>query len=641
MLKDFIEKKYSRIYDGEKYIYLNSFEDKKVLYEIDLEIKSLIFKDLQKIEDILREKLKEVIKDEFFTPSIFKSRHREKRLSFVKNKLKFLSEKNIKPLNYKKFFDNLSFWELIYYFQDLKIEYKNKVNDIFHAKKIYLLESWLNNIRLLRNLVCHWENIINRKFEESIASKYLLYMLKRKKNNHLIHYLIITELFKKSLNSKINRFENNLLEEMEKVILKQKNNLPVLDHILGIKPKIEGWEVFLHKIYIKYFKNQEKTYKKNSERVNFVKILRFIDKYLFWFFSYLFFWLKYIPFNKEKYIKNPKKILVIRLWALWSSILTFPLIKQLKENYPNSQIDLLATSRNIWVFKNQWYFNNIYNLFSKDLIKLIFSFKKYDIVIDTEEYFRLTALISLWLGKFTIWFGEIPSRKLVYNCSTKYEWKHHVIEYLKFLNCLWKEYKIPEKLEPLKYFNKAKEKVDSFLKNYEWKIKIVMHTAGAETSPDRFWSQEKWEGLINKVLEKYGDKVVIFLSWTNFEKEQVDNLLKKVNSENVISLVNQFNLEEFAYFLKNVDLMISNDTWPMHLAACMGTKTIWLFGPNIPERFGAYPLDKNINIYKGNWKVYIKVMEGKFEEDKERNIEKIQVDDVLDAIEEILKYKLS
>ncbi len=366
-----------------------------------------------------------------------------------------------------------------------------------------------------------------------------------------------------------------------------------------------------------------------------VKILRFIDKYIFWFINYLFFWLKFFPFKKEKYIKHPRKILVIRIWALWSSILTFPLIKQLKKSYPNAKIDLLASNRNLWVYKNQWYFDKIYNLFSKDIFKLIFSFKKYDVIIDTEEYFRLTALISLWLGKFTVWFGEILSRKLAYNCSIKYEGKHQVIEYLKLLNCLWIDYKIPEKLEPLKYFNKATKKVNEFLKNYDWKFKIVMHTAWAETSPDRFWAQEKWEGLINKVLEEYGDKVVIFLSWTNFEKEQVDKLLNKINSNNVISLVNKFNLQEFAYFLENIDLMISNDTWPMHLAACMWTKTIWLFGPNMPEKFGAYPLDKNINIYKGNGKVYVKVMEGIFEEDREKNIDKIEVEDIFIEIKNL------
>jgi len=375
-----------------------------------------------------------------------------------------------------------------------------------------------------------------------------------------------------------------------------------------------------------------------------VKIQRFIDKYIFWFFCIIFFVLKYIPFKKEKYIKKPKKILVIRFWALWSSILTFSMIKQLKDFYWESiEIDLLATNRNLWVFKNQWYFQNIYNLFDiKTLLKLIFKFKSYDIVIDTEEYFRISALFSVWLWKVSIGFWELFSRKICYNFSIKYDYQHQVIEYLKLLEPLWIKYKIPKKLEPLKYKEKDKVKVDDFLENYDWKIKICMHTAWAETSPDRFWSIEKWKNLIEKIIDNYWEKVVIFLSWTNFEKEQVEKLISMIDEKykkQVISLVNKFNLFEFAYFLEKYDLMISNDTWPMHLAACMWTKTIWLFGPNLPKLFGAWPLDKNINIYKWDWKVYVKVMKWEFEEDKKRNIDKIKVKDVLKEIKNVLIKK--
>jgi len=366
-------------------------------------------------------------------------------------------------------------------------------------------------------------------------------------------------------------------------------------------------------------------------------ILRNIDKYFFWFLIFLFFWLKYLPFRKNKYLKNPKKILVIRLWALWSSLLIFPMIKQLKNYYwENIKIDLLASSRNKIVFKNQSYFNEIYNFFSfKDFLKILLKFKNYDIVIDTEEYFRITALLSCYLWKLSIWFWEILFRKFCYNYFINYEWKHQVLEYLKLLEPLNIKYETPEKLEELLVLDKDKIKVDNFLKQFSGKIKICMHTAWAETSPDRFWAIENWKNLIEKLIDKYGKKIIIFLSWTNFEKRQVDRLIKMLDKKyqkQVISLVNKFSLFEFAYFLKNCDLMISNDTWPMHLSSAMQTKTIWLFGPNLPERFGAWPLNKNINIYKWNWKVYVNVMRWKFEEDKEKNIEKISVEDVFSKI---------
>jgi ADP-heptose:LPS heptosyltransferase len=55
----------------------------------------------------------------------------------------------------------------------------------------------------------------------------------------------------------------------------------------------------------------------------------------------------------------------------------------------------------------------MFNLFSlKDLLKLVISFKKYDLVIDVEEYFRTSTLMALWLGKVSIGYSNLKIRKL-------------------------------------------------------------------------------------------------------------------------------------------------------------------------------------------------------------------------------------
>ncbi len=365
-----------------------------------------------------------------------------------------------------------------------------------------------------------------------------------------------------------------------------------------------------------------------------VKLLRQIDKYFIGFLISIFFWLKYFfVWKKDKLIKNPKKILVIRVWALWSSLLTFPMVKQLIDSYGEwVQYDLLASTRNIWVFKNQGYFKNMYNLFNiKHLFKLICSFKKYDIVIDTEEYFMISAFMSLWLGKINCGFTNIKVRWLAYNNWIIYNDKQHsCLTCLDLIKAIWIDYKIPKSLEPLTYKESDKTKVDEFLKWLKYSKLICMHTWLAETSKDRAWPKEKRIELIEKVLEE--EKwIKIVLSWSKSEYSSVQEIidsLKEDQKEIIINISWMFSIFWFAYLLERCDLMVSNDTWPMHLAAAMWTKTIWLFGPNLPERFWPYPLDKNIWIYKWNWKASINVHLGKFEEDKECNINKIEVNDI-------------
>ena len=370
-----------------------------------------------------------------------------------------------------------------------------------------------------------------------------------------------------------------------------------------------------------------------------VKTLRSIDKYLIWFFILLFFWIKYFfVWRKEKLIKKPKEILVIRLWALWSSLLTFPMIKQLEEHFWKwVQYDLLASTRNIWVFKNQWYFKNMYNLFNvKDLLKLICSFKKYDIVIDTEDYFMISGFMSMRLWKINVWYKNIKVRWLAYNNWIMYnDQQHAVLTFIDLAKKVWIKWEIPDSLEKLKYAEKDKINVDKFLKWLNYNKLICMHTWWAETAKERAWPQHKRVELIWKVIDK-DDKVKIVLSWTKWESDYVQDLISKLPQKyhsNVINICGMFGIFEFWYLLERCDLMVSNDTWPMHLAAAMWTKTIWLFWPEIPRKFGPYPLTKNIWLYKGRWEAYIKVHLWIWEKDTEYSINKIEVEDVLEYIE--------
>jgi len=341
-------------------------------------------------------------------------------------------------------------------------------------------------------------------------------------------------------------------------------------------------------------------------------------------------------YKKTSLLLHPKRILIVRLWALGSSLLTFPMIKQLQDHYGKDvQYDLLATSRNIGVFKNQWYFGQIYDFFSlKGILKMLFSFKKYDIVIDAEEYFNISSLVTLWTGKLAVGYDNVWLRKLAYTVSVHYNTHQHNL-----MNCLWLltplhiNIYIPETMEKLQYQSKDTLKVHEFIQQHIHKKMICIHTWWAETSPDRFWSQENWVKLIEELNKTYGDKIIILLSGTQFEEYSVKKILHALwTSHNVINICWKFNLFEFAYLLTKCHLMISNDTGPMHLAASMGTHTIGLFWPNIPQIFGPWPLDKNISLYKGTGHVYIKPHLWIFENDLSDSINKIYVHDVMESV---------
>jgi len=157
-----------------------------------------------------------------------------------------------------------------------------------------------------------------------------------------------------------------------------------------------------------------------------VNTIKFLDKYV-GFLSCLF-----LSINKlfsHRKIQKYNKILIIQLWGIGETILTLPAIEALRENNKKSTIDILVTSRNNEVFYNNKNINNIkvlnLNPFS---IKLFIwrNLRKYDLVIDMEEYLNISAIIAFFTGKGRIGYSH-GIRSSLYSETIDYNDKQHVV----------------------------------------------------------------------------------------------------------------------------------------------------------------------------------------------------------------------
>jgi ADP-heptose:LPS heptosyltransferase len=64
------------------------------------------------------------------------------------------------------------------------------------------------------------------------------------------------------------------------------------------------------------------------------------------------------------------------------------------------------------------------------------------------------------------------------------------------------------------------------------------------------------------------------------------------------NLCGQTNLKELAAYIKSMDLFISNDSGPAHLAAALGIKTLALFGPTSSQITS--PKGKKVTLFQTN-----------------------------------------
>ena len=108
----------------------------------------------------------------------------------------------------------------------------------------------------------------------------------------------------------------------------------------------------------------------------------------------------------------------------------------------------------------------------------------------------------------------------------------------------------------------------------------VVHAGG--NWPLKRWPPERFTGWVRGFLKEYPGRVVLIGS------ESEKGLLEEVRSgePRIVSAYGQTDLDTLAWLLKGADLLVSNDSGPIHLAASQRTPIIGVFGPTDPALTG-------------------------------------------------------
>ncbi|MBA4407450.1 hypothetical protein C0389_09260 [bacterium] len=284
---------------------------------------------------------------------------------------------------------------------------------------------------------------------------------------------------------------------------------------------------------------------------------------------------------KTKKISMPtkpvNKILVIRLSSLGDILLTTPVIRALKLQYPFAKIDFIVKAE----FKEALHFNpNISQLFiydkeNADKLNSELEVNGYELVIDLQNNLRSKRLIRR-LGENILRFKK-PS-----------------IE--KFL-LVWFKINLLKDLKTIsqRYAETARVNIDGmglelFLSEnstaqLEDGIRYIGICPGSKHFSKR-WPLEYFIQLGNELI-KTGYKSVVFGGKTDAE------LCRKI-SDNIpgsFNLQNDDNLLQTATDMKKCEVILTNDSGLMHTASAVGVPLISIFGSTVRE-FGFFPADK-------------------------------------------------
>jgi heptosyltransferase-2 len=312
--------------------------------------------------------------------------------------------------------------------------------------------------------------------------------------------------------------------------------------------------------------------------------------------------------RKSASVLASQRILIIKLVAIGDLVLCLPTVRAIRKSFGSSHIAMLVTPRVREVVEGCPYLDETiyYDILGEDkgikgLLKIIRQLRKrkFDLIIELEQYYRITTLIAYFSGvKNRVGF-DLPGqgRRGLYTIRVPYLIdKHEVEAFLEAAKKVGANISDKELVE-IWVSPEDKEYVTKFLTGAgvtEDDFLVGIHPGTGPSAISRRWAPEKFAKLTDWLIKECKAKVIF--TGAPSELNLINNILRSTSTYPIIS-AGKTNLKQMAEIAKRCKLFISVDTGPLHIAAAMKTKVIGLFGPNTPLKWGPYG-NGHITIYK-------------------------------------------
>jgi lipopolysaccharide heptosyltransferase II len=342
-----------------------------------------------------------------------------------------------------------------------------------------------------------------------------------------------------------------------------------------------------------------------------------------------------------------KKILIIRFSSIGDILLASPLIRVLRNAFPEANIDFIIKSEYADLVKFDPNLSSIIELRSNDKnelkeLKNTLYKTQYDVVIDIHNSLRSRYLRWLCGARYV----RVVNKRIIRRFFlVKFKWNFYT-------GSIQVADRYIETMEKFGISNDGKgleitipEETLSTVKAMMGKYRLERYdkVIGMAPSARHFtkrWLPERFVELGAEIAQKFHAKIFIFGSKT--ELDYCGDIAQMINanlgSAAAESFAGKLNLLETAVVLDNCSLVISNDSSIMHLAAARKKKIVAIFGSTVKE-FGFFPYGTE-NIVVENETLQCRPCSHIGLEKCPRNhfrcMKDIPVDDVLKAIQTML-----
>ncbi|HLD88868.1 MAG TPA: lipopolysaccharide heptosyltransferase II [Candidatus Nanoarchaeia archaeon] len=306
-------------------------------------------------------------------------------------------------------------------------------------------------------------------------------------------------------------------------------------------------------------------------------------------------------------MEKARKILLIKSGAIGDVLMTTPLVRALRINFPKAEIHyytgkwsapVLEGNRNIDKIKT--FDDNI--IFRKKILKLLKLRKeimkeKYDVcfVLDWSYLagmFVLSCRIPVRVGFDRKGEGIFHTTKVHYSDE-----KHDIKYYLDLARAIGAKKEADNYNMEIFISKKEKKKMEEIARKI-WGKTIGLVPGGAknpgQTLQAKRWAADKYAELAKKILSETNFNIILFGGVSDIEiNKKIGKKIAKISGR-TFDFAGKLNLKETAALMKKCQIIVCNDSGPMHLASAVSTPVLSIFGPTNPKKLA--PIGEN-NLY--------------------------------------------
>lgn len=270
-----------------------------------------------------------------------------------------------------------------------------------------------------------------------------------------------------------------------------------------------------------------------------------------------------------------KKFLIVRFSSIGDIVLTTPVVRCLRQEFPDAEIHYITKSAYKILLVNNPYIDKIYTI-DREITEVLPELRqeKYDFIIDLHRNLR-TYRLKLALHTKSYQFPKVNLKKWLLTSFkiNKLPSEHIVDRYFKCIN----ELGVKNDQKGLDYFIPKQDEIN--IKSYHIPNEYLVFAIGAKFATKRLPTEK-----IIEIISQLPQTVVLLGG-----KEDIDRAREISDAcSNAIKLCGDLNLNQSASVVKQSQKVITHDTGLMHIAAAFNKPIISIWGNTVPA-FGMYP----------------------------------------------------